>query len=140
MSKSQVDLAELFAAAQKTIAAHQQDLNDLDGDNGNHGDNMAQNMQMIVDALEQNRDQSSAAALEQAGQRLRSEGHGGTSQYYAQGLAKAAHQLRDRSEVTQDDAMSVVQSLLGAIPKEGHPQQGQAAGSVLEELLGMSQA
>lgn len=140
MSKSQVDLVELFAAAQKSIAAHQQDLNNLDGDNGNHGDNMAQNMEMIVDALVQNRGQAPAAALEQAGQRLRSEGRGGTSQYYAQGLTQAAERLRDRSEVTQDDAISMVQVLLGAIPKEGHPQQGQVGGNVLEELLGMRQA
>jgi hypothetical protein len=34
----------------------------------------------------------------------------------------------------------VVQSLLGAIPSEGHPQQLQAGGSVLDQVLGMSQA
>ena len=140
MSGPQVDLTELFAAAQQMVAAHQQDLNSLDGHNGNHGDNMVQNMRMIVDALEQNRDQPPAAALERAGQRLQSEGRGGTSQYYAQGLTKAAGQLQDRSEITQDDAMSVVQALLGSIPKEEHPERGQASGSVLEELLGMSGA
>ena len=37
MTPSQVDLAELFSAAQKTMAAHRQEINDLDGYSGNHG-------------------------------------------------------------------------------------------------------
>jgi hypothetical protein len=41
---SPVDLADLFAVAQEMIAAHQQEINGLDGYNGNHGDNMVQNM------------------------------------------------------------------------------------------------
>jgi hypothetical protein len=140
MSKSQVDLADLFAVAQRTIAAHQHEINDLDGYNGNHGDNMAQNMQLIVDALQQRRDQPPAAALEYASQQLQSQGHGGTSQYYAQGLNQAAAQLQGRSSLTQGDALSMVQSLLGAIPTQGHPQQLQAGGSVLDQFLGVGQA
>jgi hypothetical protein len=140
MSNSQVDLADLFAAAQRTVAAHQQEINELDGYNGNHGDNMAQNMQLIVDALQQRRDQPPAAALEYASQQLQSQGRGGTSQYYAQGLNQAAAQLQGRPGLTQGDALSLVQSLLGAIPSQGHAQQPQAGGSVLDQVLGMSQA
>jgi hypothetical protein len=140
MSNDQVDLADLFAVAQQTIAAHQQEINDLDGYNGNHGDNMAQNMQLIVDALQQRRDQPPAAALEHASQQLQSQGRGGTSQYYARGLSQAAAQLQGRSGLAPDDALSVVQSLLGAIPSQGHPQQPQAGGSVLDQVLSMSQA
>lgn len=140
MSDSQVDLADLFAVAQQTIATHQREINDLDGYNGNHGDNMTQNMQLIVDALQQRRDQPPAAALEHASQRLQAQGRGGTSQYYAQGLSRAAAQLQGRSGLAPDDALSVVQSLLGAIPSQGHPQQPQAGASVLDQVLGMSQA
>jgi hypothetical protein len=139
MTDSQVDLADLFAAAQRTIAAHQQEINDLDGYNGNHGDNMGQNMQLIVEALQQRRDQPPAAALEYAGQQLQSQGRGGTSQYYARGLTQAAAQFQGRSSLSQGDALSLVQSLLGAIPSQGHPQQPQAGGSVLDQVLGMSQ-
>jgi hypothetical protein len=140
MSHSQVDLADLFAVAQQTVTAHQQEINDLDGYNGNHGDNMVGNMELIVGALRQRRDQPPAAALEYAGQRLQAEGRGRTSQYYAQGLAQAAAQVQGRSGLTTDDALSVVQSLLGAIPAQGHPEQPQAGGSVLDQMLGMSQA
>jgi hypothetical protein len=139
MSNSQVDLAGLFTVAQQAVAAHQQEINDLDGYNGNHGDNMTQNMQLIVDALQQRRDQPPAAALEYASQQLQSQGRGGTSQYYAQGLNQAAAQLQGRSSLTQGDALSMVQSLLGAIPSQGHPQQPQAGSSVLDQVLGMSQ-
>lgn len=140
MTSSQVDLAGLFAAAQEAIVSHRQEINELDGYNGNHGDNMVQNMQMIVDSLQQGRDQPPATALEQASQRLRSAGRGGTSQYYAQGLGQAAQQLQGRSDINADDALAMVQSLLGAIPNQGHPQQGQAGGSVLDQVLAMSQA
>jgi hypothetical protein len=140
MSSSQIDLADLFAVAQQAVSAHQQEINDLDGYNGNHGDNMVENMQMIVDALQQGRNEPPAAALESASQRLRAEGRGGTSQYYAQGLAQAAAQLQGRSGLSQDDALTMIQSLLGAIPSQGHPQQPQAAPSILDQVLGMSQA
>jgi hypothetical protein len=139
MGQSQVDLADLFAVAQQSIAAHQREINDLDGYNGNHGDNTTQNMELIVDALQQRRDQPPAAALEYASQRMQTEGRGGTSQYYAQGLSQAASQLQGRSGLTSADAISLVQSLLGAIPTEGHPQQPQAGGSVLDQVLGMTQ-
>jgi hypothetical protein len=140
MSNDQVDLADLFDVAQQTIATHQQEINDLDGYNGNHGDNMAQNMQLIVDALQQRRDQPPAAALEYASQQLQSQGRGGTSQYYAQGLTQAAAQLQGQLGLTPHDALSAVQSLLGAIPSQGHPQQPQAGASVLDQVLGMRQA
>jgi len=140
MAHTRVDLANLFAVAQEAISAHQGEINDLDGYNGNHGDNMVQNMQLIVDALRQRRDQPPAAALQHASQQLQSQGHGGTSQYYAQGLAQAAAQVQGQSGLTADDALSVVQSLLGAIPSEGHPQQPQATTSVLDQVLGMGQA
>jgi dihydroxyacetone kinase len=140
VSTSQVDLATLFAVARDAIAAHQGEINDLDGYNGNHGDNMARNMQLVAEALQQRRDQPPAAALQYASQLLQSQGHGGTSPYYAQGLSQAAQQLQGQSSLTPDDALSVVQSLLGAIPSQGHPQQPQTGGSVLDQVLGMSQA
>lgn len=139
MTASRVDLADLFSVAKESIAAHQQEINDLDGYNANHGDNMTQNMEMIVEALQQRRDQPPAEALVHAGQRLKKEGKGGTSQYYAQGLERAAEQLRGRSNVTAGDAFSVIQSLLGSIPSQGYPDDPQASDSVLDTFIGMAQ-
>ena len=142
MNSSPIDLADLFAVARQAVAEHQQEINDLDGYNGNHGDNMTENMQLVVDALQQRRGQPPAAALEHASQRLQTEGRGGTIQYYAKGLERAAAQVQGRSSLTKNDALSVVQSLLGSIPSQGYPQaeEQQPGSSVLDQVLGMSQA
>jgi hypothetical protein len=137
MNQPTLDLSDLFGAALQAVTAHRQEINDLDGYNGNHGDNMVENVRMIVDALKERSTQMPSEALGYAGERLRSEGRGGTSQYYAKGLSEAAEQLQDRPSLEPGDVMSVVQSILGAIPSQGHPQQPQAGGTVLEQMLGM---
>jgi hypothetical protein len=137
MSQSALDLNSLFGAALQAVTSHRQEINDLDGYNGNHGDNMVQNLRMITDALQAHKSQPPAEALRYAGQKLQSQGRGGTSQYYAQGLNQAAEQLQGHESLDDNDVMSLVQSLLGAIPSEGHPQQPQAGGSVLEQVLGL---
>jgi len=138
MDQPTFDLSELFGAALQAMTAHRQEINDLDGYNGNHGDNMVENVRMIVDALKEKSTQTPSEALGYAGERLRSEGRGGTSQYYAKGLNQAAEQLQGQARLDPGGVMSVVQSILGAIPSQGHPQQPQAGGTVLEQILGMS--
>jgi hypothetical protein len=137
MSQPTFDLSDLFGAALQAVTAHRQDINALDGYNGNHGDNMVENVRMIVDAVKEKGSRPPAEALEHAGRRLQSQGRGGTSQYYAKGLSQAAEQLQGRPGLEPGDVMSVVQSILGAIPSQGHPQQPQTGGSVLEQVLGM---
>jgi len=138
MSQSNIDLSDLFGAALQTVTAKRQDINALDGYNGNHGDNMVQNLNLIMDALQGRRSQLPAEALQYAGQRLESQGRGGTSQYYAQGLRQAAEQLQGHSSLDGDDVMSLVQTMLGAIPSQGYGQQPQGAGSVLEQVMGLA--
>ena len=137
MSQPTFDLSDLFGAALQAMAAHRQEINALDGYNGNHGDNMVENLRMTTAALNARRSQSPAEALRYAGQRLQEQGRGGTSQYYARGLSQAAEQLQGRSELGSDDVVSLVQSLLGAIPSQGTQQDLQAGGSVLEQVMGL---
>jgi hypothetical protein len=138
MNESALDLSNLFGAALQTMTAERQEINALDGHNGNHGDNMVENLRMITEALDAKRSQPPSEALRFASQQLQSKGHGGTSQYYARGLNDAAEQLQGRSSIGQPEVMSLVQSLLGAIPSQGHPQQMQGADSVLGQVLGMA--
>ena len=140
MNQPALDLSSLFGAALQAITDNRQEINALDGYNGNHGDNMVENLRMITETLAAQKSQPPAEALRQASQRLQSQGRGGTSQYYARGLNQAAEQLQGRSMLETDDAMSLVRSLLGAIPSEGHPQQIQTSGSVLEQVLGLAGA
>jgi hypothetical protein len=138
MNESALDLSNLFGAALQTMTAQRQEINALDGYNGNHGDNMVENLRMITEALDAKRSQPPTEALRFASQQLQAKGHGGTSQYYARGLNDAAEQLQGRSSMGQPEVMSLVQSLLGAIPSQGHPQQMQGGGSVLDQVLGMA--
>lgn len=137
MSQPALDLSQLFGAALQAVTAHRQEINDLDGYNGNHGDNMVENVRLIVDALKEKSSHTPSEALDHAGQRLQSQGRGGTSQYYAKGLGQAAGQLQGRSSLDGNDVVSVVQSILGAIPSQGHQPQPQAGGSVLEQVMGL---
>jgi hypothetical protein len=138
MSQPTFDLSDLFGVALQAMTANRQEINALDGHNGNHGDNMVENLRLITDSLQEKSSQTPAEALGYASQRLQSQGHGGTSQYYATGLSQAAEQLQGRSSLDGNDVTSLLQVLLGAIPSQGHQPQPQAGGSVLEQVLGMA--
>ena len=135
MSRSTFDLRELFGAALQVMAAHRQEINTLDGYNGNHGDNMVHNVRLIAESLQADSARAPAEALKAASQRLRSHGHGGASQYYAQGLSQAAGHLQGHLTLDADDVMALAQSILGTIPCQGDEQQPQVGGSVLEQFL-----
>ncbi|MFB0536668.1 MAG: hypothetical protein ACETWR_16995 [Anaerolineae bacterium] len=138
MSQPTFDLSDLFGVALQAMTANRQEINALDGHNGNHGDNMVENLRLITDSLQEKSSQTPAEALGYASQRLQSQGHGGTSQYYARGLSQAAEQLQGRSSLDGNDVTSLLQVLLGAIPSQGHQPQPQVGGSVLEQVLGMA--
>jgi hypothetical protein len=138
MSEPTYDLSNLFGAALEAMTANRQEINALDGYNGNHGDNMVENLRLITESLQEKSSQTPAEALGYASQRLQSQGRGGTSQYYARGLGQAAEQLQDRSSLDGNDVMSLLQMLLGAIPSQGYQPQPQAGDSVLDQVLGMA--
>ena len=137
MSQSTFDLSNLFGVALQAMTSHREEINALDGYNGNHGDNMVENLRTVTEALKAKKSQPPADGLRYAAQKLRQVGLGGTSQYYVKGLNQAAEQLQGRSEMGKDDVMSLLQSVLGAIPSQGHTQQIQAGGSVLDQILGL---
>jgi len=138
MSQPTFELGDLFGAALQAMTAQRQEINALDGYNGNHGDNMVENLRLITESLQEKSSQTPAEALGYASQQLQSQGRGGTSQYYARGLSQAAEQLHGRSSLDGNDVTSLLQSLLGAIPSQGHQPQPQAGGSVFEQVLGMA--
>jgi hypothetical protein len=138
MSQSTPDLSNLFGVALEAMTANREEINALDGYNGNHGDNMVENLRLITEALEAKKSQSPAEGLRHASQRLEAQGRGGTSQYYVRGLNQAADQLQGRSALDGNGVMTLVQSILGAVPSEGHPQETQAGSSVLEQVIGLA--
>lgn len=129
-----LDLASLFNVATKSLAANQSSLNQADTENQNHGDNMVQAFSMISQALAGQQDASPSQQLSHASQYLAQHGKSGSAQVYSQGLAQAAQQLQGQSAVTPDNAMTLVQSLLG-----GGQQPASQGGDLLGALLGGAQ-
>ena len=138
MSESPVDLASIFGVALKALKSNRQDINQLDGYNGNHGDNMVENMGIITQAIQAKRSEAPSDALQYASQVLQEQGKGGSSQYYAQGLSQAADQFQGQDQLSQGDIMPLLNAILGAVPSESAPQQSQTAGNVLEQMMGLA--
>jgi hypothetical protein len=129
-----LDLASLFNVATRALAANQSSLNQADTENQNHGDNMVQAFSMISQALAGQQDASPSQQLSHASQYLAQHGKSGSAQVYSQGLAQAAQQFQGQSAVTPDNAMMLVQSLLG-----GGQQPASQGGDLLGALLGGGQ-
>lgn len=129
-----LDLASLFNVATRALAANQSSLNQADTENQNHGDNMVQAFSMISQALAGQQDASPSQQLSHASQYLAQHGKSGSAQVYSQGLAQAAQQFQGQSAVTPDNAMTLVQSLLG-----GGQQPASQGGDLLGALLGGAQ-
>lgn len=131
--KGGMDLAALFGVAAQALAANQGNLNQADAENHNHGDNMVQTFNMITQALGSQHGASPAQQLSHASQYVSQHSTSGSGQVYAQGLAQAAQQFQGQKQVTPDNAMMLIQSLLGG----GQPVQQQSGGAdLLGSLLG----
>ncbi len=130
-----INLASLFNVATQALAADQSSLNQADTENQNHGDNMVQVFSMISQALGNQQDAPPSQQLSYASQYVAQNGHNGSAQVYAQGLAQAAQQFQGQPAVTPDNATLLVQSLLGG----GQPASPQAGGDLLGMLMGGGQ-
>ena len=108
-----MDLSGLFGVAAQALAANQGMLNQADAQNGNHGDNMVQMFNMITQVMNEQKRASTAQQLNQVSQYLSQNATSGSAQVYAQGLAHAAQQFQGQKSLNQNNAMMLVQSLLG---------------------------
>ena len=126
------DLSAIFSAAAQALAANQSSLNQADHQNQNHGDNMVQAFNMIAEAMAKHPDAPPSAQLQHASNYLAQNTTSGSGQLYAQGLAQAAQQFQGQSAVTPENAMQLIQSLLGG----GQAPTQQSGGGLLGSLLG----
>ena len=131
-----MDLGSLFNVASQALAENQSSLNRADVENQNHGDNMVQVFNMISQVMANQQGAPPSTQLRRASQYLSKNGTSGSSQIYSQALAQAAKQYRGKSAVTPDNAMLLIQSLLGGGQQS---MQGQASADLLGSLLGGGQ-
>lgn len=116
------DLSAVFNVAAKTLAANRSTLNQADAENQNHGDNMVQAFKMISQAMATQRGAPPSQQLRYASEYLGQHANSGSAQVYAQGLAQAAQQFEGQQAISPDNALLLIQSLLGggqAAPETG---------------------
>jgi hypothetical protein len=130
------DLSALFNVAAKTLAANRSTLNQADAENQNHGDNMVQAFKMISQAMASQRGAPPSTQLQYASQYLGQNANNGSAHVYAQGLAQAAQQFQGQQAITPDNALLLIQSLLGG----GQQASSQGSADLLGSLLGGQQA
>ncbi len=121
MPADQVSLPTLFNAATRALAANQEALNQADDYNHNHGDNMVKNFKVITKALKEKPDATPSEQLVHASQALSAKSQSGSAQLYAQGLAQAARKLEGQRSVNAQNALDLVQALLGGGTPGGTP-------------------
>ena len=128
-----VDLGSLFNVASQTLATNRSSLNQADAENQNHGDNMVQVFNMISQVMANQQGAPPSTQLRRASQYLAKNGTSGSSQVYSQALAQAAKQFRGKSAVTPENAMMLIQALLGS-GQQTMPRQASSEllGSLLE--------
>lgn len=131
-------LVALFNAATRNLQQDREHLNHLDNADGDVGDNMVANFQLVTDTLAQVVSQTGpqadvGMALQQAAQALRQQGRGATAPIYAQGLEEASQRLKGRSGFTLDDLVPLLDGLMRGSQQASGMQQGQ--GSMLDVLL-----
>jgi hypothetical protein len=144
MSTQAIDLGSLFGAVATTLAENRDPINSSDAYNGNHGDNMAENFRLITRAVNRKKGASPSEQLNYASQVLSKNAQTGSARMYSQGLARAADQLRGQPAVTQENAMGLIQALLGGggspAAQSSSADQGDALGGLLGSILSGGQA
>jgi len=133
-----LDLTTLFQSVTSNLLQNKDTLNKADTYNHDHGDNMVQIFEVITEAMQTKQGADPADQLAYASELLRKKSQSGTAQFYVQGLTKAAKEFSDGQQVTPDNAIMLVQSLLGAEPKQ--QSSGNMLGSLLSGLTGGGQA
>jgi len=116
------DLSAVFNVAAKTLAANRATLNQADAENQNHGDNMVQAFKMISQAMAMQRGAPPSQQLRYASEYLGQNANSGSAHVYAQGLAQAAQQFEGQQAISPDNALLLIQSLLGG--DQASPQAG----------------
>jgi hypothetical protein len=131
-----LDLATLFQSVTSNLLQNRDTLNEADTYNHDHGDNMVQIFEVITEAMQTKQGADPADQLAYASQLLRKKSQSGTAQFYVEGLTKASQEFTGQP-VTPDNAIMLVQSLLGANTQQpAQSQSGGVLGSLLSGLTG----
>lgn len=127
-----VNMAKLFQAVTSTLNDNRTALNTADDYNHNHGDNMVEIFEVITQAMKEKKTASPADQLAYASEILRKKSQTGSAQLYAENLKDASSLFKGQKKITTDNAMQLVQALLGS----GQPATQSTPASGGADLLG----
>ena len=113
MTNGGVDLLGLFSSVAGQLEKNKSRLNEADGYNKNHGDNMVEIFKVIGQAMEEKSSADPADQLAYASELLRQKSSSGSAALYADGLAKAASQISG-GKIDAEQATTVLRTLLTA--------------------------
>jgi hypothetical protein len=142
MATKQVNLANVFGTVATALASNRETLNQADPYNHDHGDNMVEVFDVVAQAMKAKKGASPADQLAYASELLRQK-ESGSAKYYAGGLKQAAQQFTGK-QVTPNNAMELIQTLLGggtptSAPAPTPSGQADVLGSLLTGLTGTGQ-
>lgn len=124
-------LLNVFQAVAKTLETHREELNQTDAFNHDHGDNMVQVFKVVAQAIGEKKNSDPAIQLAHASQVLNKQ-KSGSAQAYAKGFQRASQELKGQKHITPENALKLIQSLMGA----GNATAPRQAQSGTEDLLG----
>ncbi|NJN19280.1 MAG: dihydroxyacetone kinase subunit L [Oscillochloris sp.] len=131
-------LVALFEAITRNLETDREQINQLDRDDGDTGDNMAANFRLVTNTLSQTVQRQGeqadlGAALAQASQVLRNDGRGATAPMYAEGLGDAAQRLSGKQSFQLEDLIPLLEGLSGGVQRAQGGKPGE--GSLLDVLI-----
>lgn len=113
MATKSVDLTQLFGAAASALLENKETLNQADAYNHNHGDNMVQIFNVITQAMQEKSTATPSDRLAYASNKVQATSQSGSAKLYAEGLQKAATKMQGKKSVTPDNAVTLLQALMG---------------------------
>ncbi len=132
MVTNQISLFNVFDSVVKALQQNKTQLNQADTYNHDHGDNMVEIFDVVRSAMQAKANATPAEQLEYAAQLLRNK-ESGSARYYSQSLDQASQELQGQKAITTDNAMTLLQTLLGG--GQASTQSAGTAGDLLGSLI-----
>ncbi len=117
MATKSVDLTQLFGSVVNTMVENKEALNQADIYNHDHGTNMVEIFDVITKAMQEKNTAMPSERLAYASSKLQSASQSGSAKLYAEGLQKAAVKMQGKKTVTPDNAVTLLQALMGTQSK-----------------------
>lgn len=113
MTTTSVDMVDLFIGAKKDLEKNRGELNNVDKLDGDHGNNMVENFDIITEAMKEKPQSKPSTKLNHASKSLRKRTSEISGLMLSDGLKRAAKKFRGKKTLNREDAVLLTYLLLG---------------------------